>query len=645
MGQGVHHLAGADAGRRARRAARRGRHGDGRHRPLPVGHGHVRLDDHALLRPAAARRGRRGAGGPDRAGGRAARRAARAAGGGGRRRQRRRSAGALGVTYAELAQGKRIARRLDGEAALEAVRTSTSSASPRPAHDARGEGHRRGAVRRRHPPAGHAVRPDPAAAGARRDAARGGRLRGRGGGRRRPWSATATWSPCCTRLPTAPSAALAAGAGELGQPGGRPRRRTRSSTTCWRWRPAGRGRRPRRRPRGGPRRPRRTVERTYLDGYVAHAPMETHTAVAEFEDGKVHDLGLDPDAVPAQTQVARGARPGRGRVRVITPFVGGGFGGKSDNQQAIEAARLAKLAGPPGAGGLDARRGVLLRHVPAGGGGQDRRRRRRRAAASPSGTTHVYFAGERGAEQFYDIPHHRTVASRPRLARRPGHPPLRHRRLARARPTTPTPSPASRRSTSWRPRPGSTRSSSAWRNLADARDAARPAKRPPSASAGSPRRRPAAAAGASPAASTPAPTSASLAEVAVDRRAGEVQVKRVVCAQDMGLVHQPRGRRHPDGGLHHHGPRLRAHRGGPLRGRQDPRHATSTPTRSRASPGCPRSRPCSSTPPDDPPQGGGEPAIIVMGAVVANAIFDAVGARVLRLPMTADRVKAAMPKV
>ena len=44
------------------------------------------------------------------------------------------------------------------------------------------------------------------------------------------------------------------------------------------------------------------------------------------------------------------------------------------------------------------------------------------------------------------------------------------------------------------------------------------------------------------------------------------------------------------------------------------------------------------------PQGGGEPAIIVVGAAVANAIFDAVGARVLRMPMTADRVKAAMPK-
>jgi CO/xanthine dehydrogenase Mo-binding subunit len=47
---------------------------------------------------------------------------------------------------------------------------------------------------------------------------------------------------------------------------------------------------------------------------------------------------------------------------------------------------------------------------------------------------------------------------------------------------------------------------------------------------------------------------------------------------------------------------------------------------------------------NDPPQGGGEPAIIVVGAAVANAIHDAVGARVLRMPMTPERVTAAMAK-
>jgi isoquinoline 1-oxidoreductase len=45
---------------------------------------------------------------------------------------------------------------------------------------------------------------------------------------------------------------------------------------------------------------------------------------------------------------------------------------------------------------------------------------------------------------------------------------------------------------------------------------------------------------------------------------------------------------------------------------------------------------------DAKPQGGGEPAIICVGASVANAVFDACGARVNRLPITPDRVIAGM---
>jgi CO/xanthine dehydrogenase Mo-binding subunit len=45
---------------------------------------------------------------------------------------------------------------------------------------------------------------------------------------------------------------------------------------------------------------------------------------------------------------------------------------------------------------------------------------------------------------------------------------------------------------------------------------------------------------------------------------------------------------------------------------------------------------------DTPPFGGGEPAIILTGAVIANAIHDATGARLLEMPMTPARVKAAI---
>jgi CO/xanthine dehydrogenase Mo-binding subunit len=43
-------------------------------------------------------------------------------------------------------------------------------------------------------------------------------------------------------------------------------------------------------------------------------------------------------------------------------------------------------------------------------------------------------------------------------------------------------------------------------------------------------------------------------------------------------------------------------------------------------------------------QGGGEPAIVPMGAAIANAVFDATGARLARLPMTPARVRAAVTR-
>ena len=46
-----------------------------------------------------------------------------------------------------------------------------------------------------------------------------------------------------------------------------------------------------------------------------------------------------------------------------------------------------------------------------------------------------------------------------------------------------------------------------------------------------------------------------------------------------------------------------------------------------------------------PAQGGGEPAIVVMGALIANAIHDATGARLFQLPMTPEKIREAMKKV
>ena len=46
--------------------------------------------------------------------------------------------------------------------------------------------------------------------------------------------------------------------------------------------------------------------------------------------------------------------------------------------------------------------------------------------------------------------------------------------------------------------------------------------------------------------------------------------------------------------------------------------------------------------PGAPYLGTGETSQVPTGAAIANAVFDAVGARVTQLPLTPDRVKAAM---
>jgi isoquinoline 1-oxidoreductase len=189
----------------------------------------------------------------------------------------------------------------------------------------------------------------------------------------------------------------------------------------------------------GRRRSATTFEATYYNSYVAHAPMEPHTAVAEIaqapfsqQETIARALGFQPEA-----------------VRVITPYVGGGFGGKVPGQQAVEAARLAKITGKPVqvcwtraeeffydtfrpaavikvTSGIDAAGRVVLWDY------------------------QVYGAGSRGSDVFYDIANrsvrvygewraHRTGCTRSRWAR------------GARRPPTPTASRPSSRSTRWPP--------------------------------------------------------------------------------------------------------------------------------------------------------------------------------------------------
>ena len=129
------------------------------------------------------------------------------------------------------------------------------------------------------------------------------------------------------------------------------------------------------------------VEHEYLNGYVSHAPMETHTATASIEGGKVTVWASTQAPFPVKTQVAQALGVSPENVRVITPYVGGGFGGQERVPAGGRSGAAGEDHGQAGAGGMGPRGGVLLRHLPARRGREDPLGRRRVPGRSRSGTT------------------------------------------------------------------------------------------------------------------------------------------------------------------------------------------------------------------------------------------------------------------
>jgi len=385
-----------------------------------------------------------------------------------------------------------------------------------------------------------------------------------------------------------------------------------------------------------------TVEHTYLNSYVAHAPIETHTALAKVEGDKATVWASTQAPFTIKDQVARAlGLPGE-NVRVITPFVGGGFGGKTQGSQAVEAARLAKSAGKPVQVAwsraeeffYDSFRPAAVVKIKSG--------------IDDSGKIvlwdyGVYFAGSRGAQQFYNIAHHRTVSFGEWGRGSPGTHPFG---------TGPWRAPANNTNTFARESQIDIMASKAkmdpvefrLKNLTDARmirvlKAA--AERFGSASGGSAGH---SGRGFGAACGIDSGTYvATMAEVEVDRQSGHVQVKRIVCAQDMGVVINPEGAKLQMEGCVTMGlgyalaEEIRFKGGNILDSNfntyQIPRFSW-----------LPKIETVLVKSDDISAQGGGEPAIICMGAVVANAVYDAIGVRIFCLPMTPARIKQAAAK-
>lgn len=89
------------------------------------------------------------------------------------------------------------------------------------------------------------------------------------------------------------------------------------------------------------------LERHYTVEYIAHTPLESRAAVAEWDGNKVTVWTGTQRPFAVRDQVAEAFRLPHSSVRVKMPDMGGAYGGKHTGECAVEAARLAKAAGKP----------------------------------------------------------------------------------------------------------------------------------------------------------------------------------------------------------------------------------------------------------------------------------------------------------
>jgi isoquinoline 1-oxidoreductase len=90
-----------------------------------------------------------------------------------------------------------------------------------------------------------------------------------------------------------------------------------------------------------------SLDRTYGAAYIAHAPIETRVATAEWSDERVTVWTGTQRPFGVRAAIASALEVDEARVRVVVPHTGTGFGGKHEPDVAISAARLARAAGAP----------------------------------------------------------------------------------------------------------------------------------------------------------------------------------------------------------------------------------------------------------------------------------------------------------
>ena len=386
-----------------------------------------------------------------------------------------------------------------------------------------------------------------------------------------------------------------------------------------------------------------SFDETYYNSYIAHATMEPHAALVELKDGKATVWASTQAPFRLKDEMAQTLGIPAANVHVIMPFVGGGFGGKSRNLQAVQAARLVKAAGKPVQVAWtredeffwDTFRPAAVVKIKSG---------LTEAGKIVFWDYEVLFAGERSAAHFYDIPHHRTVVRGEWGGGGGGAASAHPFDVGAWRAPASNTNGFARESQIDIMAAKARKDPLAFRldNLADRR-MQRLLKAAAEKFGWMPIQSPSGR-GFGLACSDYAGTYvATMAEAEVDKATGRVRVKRIVCAHDCGVAVNPEGMRLQIEGCMTMGLGYALTEEIHFQGRRIKDLNYDTYELPRFS-WLPKIEAVLVDSPELPISGGGEPAITTVGAVVANAVFDACGARLYQLPMTPARVKAALKK-
>lgn len=371
---------------------------------------------------------------------------------------------------------------------------------------------------------------------------------------------------------------------------------------------------------------------SYRAAFVAHAPIEPHGAVAAPGPEGLTVYVSTPRPQAHREAVAAALSLPPARVRVVAMPVGGAFGGKDAADVSVEAARLATAAGRP-VMLTQSRREELAWNYFRPAALVDLRCGVSAAGRITAWDCAVFNCGARGADPGYSFPNLRLRSHRCDPPLRQGHwrgdgGPLNT--FAREVHLDYVASELGIDPVDFRLRhlDGSPRLAAVVRAAAE-RYGWRPRRAPTGLGVGFA------------CAADSGTCAAQIAEVEVARRSGEVRVRRVMVAQDSGLVVNPDGLRSQIEGAVVMG------LGFALReavryeqGRILTDHFASYPIPTLAE--TPEIDVVLVSDRETPPKAAGEPAIFPVAAAVANAVFDATGKRFRELPISPDRVAAAL---